>query len=112
LFVAVGGNGVILTSKADPVGVAFQTKQKPNINSFKINIAKNCISAILPDVATYSQFKVGLFNISGKQIYSAISTTQNGILNIPAKQFPTGKYFMSITDEKNRTLNSSFVLTR
>jgi Secretion system C-terminal sorting domain len=111
-FVAVGEKGTILVSKADPVGVAFQTKTKSNVSGQKISIFKNCISAILPGVTTHSQLKIELFNISGKQIYSATTKAQNGVLNIPAKQFPTGKYFISITDEKNRTLNSAFVLTR
>ena len=112
LFMAVGDSGTILTAKADPVGVAFQTKAKPNISSLKILNTKNHISAMLPNEISFSQLKVGLFNVSGKRIYSAVSEARNGILNIPAKGFPTGKYFMSITDENNKTLNSSFVLAK
>ena len=112
LFVAVGNNGTILTSNADPVRVAFQTNLKSNTNALKINITKSCISAMLPNTTPRSQLKVGVFNVTGKQIYSTTTGTQNGILNIPAKSFPAGKYFMSITDENNRTLNSSFVLAR
>ena len=111
-FVAVGDKGTIIISKADASGVALQTSFKSNNNGLKINVDKNCISATLPYSISYSQLKIGLFNVSGKQIYSAIARTQNGILNIPAKGFPTGKYFMSITDGNNRTLNSAFVLAR
>ena len=112
LFVAVGNNGTILTSNADPVRVAFQTNPKSNTNALKINITKSCISAMLPNTIPRSQLKVGVFNVTGKQIYSTTTGTQNGILNIPAKSFPAGKYFMSITDKNNKTLNSSFVLAR
>lgn len=112
IFVAVGDSGTILTSKADPVRVTFQTKAKSIVTGLKINIMKNCISAILPDAATHGQLNVCIFNISGKQIYSATKIVNNGSINIPAKGFPTGKYFMSIIDEKNRTINSSFVLAR
>jgi hypothetical protein len=111
-FVAVGVNGTILTSEADPVGVAFQTKARRNCRNIKINIVKNSISIILPNVTAQSHLKVELFNVSGKQIYSAISGIQNRILNIPAKQFPAGKYFISITDENNKTFNSAFILPR
>ena len=111
-FIAVGEKGTILVSKVDPTVVAFQANAKSYISSLKINITKNIISVILPNVITRSQLKVGIFNISGKRIYSATARSQNGFLNIPAKGFPIGKYFMSITDENNRTLNSSFVLTK
>jgi len=57
---AVGDSGTILTAKADPVGVAFQTKAKPNISSLKILNTKNHISAMLPNEISFSQLKVGL----------------------------------------------------
>jgi hypothetical protein len=112
LFVAVGDNGKILTSKADNSGVEFQPGVKPNISGFKIIIANKSISAMLPYAISCRQLKVGLFNVAGKRIYSATTGTQNGILKIPAKGFPAGKYLMSITDENKRTLGSSFVLMR
>jgi hypothetical protein len=116
LFVAVGGSvgdsGRILISKADPAGVLFQPDVKPVSSEIKINSANNLISAILPYSTSRGLLKVGLFNVSGRRIYSATVETHNGILNIPAGGFPVGKYFLSITDEKNRALNSTFVLTR
>lgn len=112
LFIVIGDSGIILVSKANPSSILLQSSAKLKIGGLKINIAKNNVSALLPDAIRQGQLKVSLFNVSGKQIYSATTGTQNGILNIPSKGFPTGKYFISIKDENNRTLSSSFVLTR
>jgi hypothetical protein len=117
LFVAVGKDSAgdsanILISKVDPNGVLYQSNTKSDINGIKINSANNIISAILPYSLSHSQIKVGIFNISGRRIYSSTLETNNGTLKIPAKGFAAGKYFLSMTDEKNRTLNASFVLAR
>lgn len=111
-FVAVGDGGTILISKADNIGVTFHVSSKPDIHGLKINCANDHISATLPSEILHSQLKVGLFNVAGRRIYSATIGAHNGILNIPATGFPAGKYFISITDESKRTLNTSFVLTR
>jgi hypothetical protein len=68
---AVGLNGTILTSEADPAGVAFKTGFRKNLSEIKINISKSAISAMLPIESTYFKIKTGLFNVAGKQIYSA-----------------------------------------
>jgi hypothetical protein len=112
LFVAVGSDGTILTSKADPTGIVFQPSVKNGISGLKLNVANKYISVTLPYATIRSQWSVRLYTISGKQIYSASSKISNRILNIPTKGFPTGKYFMSITDDYNRTLTSTVVLIR
>jgi hypothetical protein len=112
LFVAVGAAGTILISKADPTAVVFQPSVKNSISGLKINVTNNCISSLIPFSGARRSLKVGLFTIAGKQIYSATTEAHNGILNIPTLGFPAGKYFLSITDGDNKTLNSSIVLMR
>jgi hypothetical protein len=112
-FVAVGLYGTILVSKADNVTVAFQNISHGTFHEgLKIKTENNCISAVVPVAEPFSLLRVKIFMVSGKQMYSAVTNTNNGILNIPAKGFPAGKYFISITDEKDRTSNAAFVLTR
>ena len=111
-FVAVGDNGTILTSIADPTGTVFQPNFKANINGFKIAVVNNWLFTKLPNSLSNNQIKIVLFNVSGRRIYSSTVRSQNGILNVPANGFPAGKYFISITDGNNKTLNSSFILTR
>jgi hypothetical protein len=112
-FVAVGAGGTIVTSKTDNAGILFQPSVNTiKFNGIKINGANNLISAILPYSISPNRVKVALFNVSGRRIYSSTLETNNGTLKIPAKGFPAGKYFLSMTDEKNRALNASFVLAR
>jgi hypothetical protein len=112
LFVAVGTDGTIVTANADNSGAVIQLKPKQSIYGLKINLTHNRISTTLPFTVSRSQLKVELFSVSGKRIYSATNSAHNGILTIPSIGFPTGKYVMSIRDENNKTLSSSFVLTR
>ena len=65
-----------------------------------------------PAMAQGGQFKIVLYDVSGKRIYSASTGTRNGALILPAGGLPAGKYFLSITDGNNRTSGSAFVLTR
>jgi hypothetical protein len=111
-FVAVGEGGVILTSNADNIGAIQTNPQKPATRSIKIKITNSFISASLPFAKVFGLWRVELYTISGKRIYSATTKAQNGILKIPSSGFPVGKYSMSITEENNRTSISSFVLTR
>jgi len=80
---------------------------------FLINFdnTRNRISATFPSTAKHSRLEIGLFNASGKRIYSAAADVKNGILNIKTLGFPAGKYFLSIYDNNN-TWASSFVLTK
>lgn len=113
IFVAVGVNGTILISTAENSEVAFpHSLEKANSNRIKITISNSCISAILPCAISRSQFKVKLFNISGKQIYSATTKVQNGFLKFPAKGIPAGNYIMSILGDKNIAFKSTFVLPK
>jgi hypothetical protein len=113
LFVAVGDMGMILTSKPDISGIAFQNGfTTANISKIKIFIVNNHISALLPYPVKQDRFTVSLFTVAGRRIYSDITRIQNGTLTIPALEFPTGMYILSITDHNNTTVSSAFVLMR
>jgi hypothetical protein len=112
-FVAVGSGGTILTSKADSaIENSVKICLKGAINSLKIKFSNTVVSTTLPHQILGNEFNVGIFTIAGKKIYSSAIKRGNGIITISVKGFPGGKYFFSFKDENNRTLNSSFVLTR
>jgi hypothetical protein len=107
-FVAVGKKGVILTSKADIMAVQ-PGPNKISGSPFKINVTKTKIVLSLPQSDGPVTF--GLFNTSGRRIYSATHQAHNGILNIPISGLSTGMYLMSIRGS-NTTLSSAFVVTK
>jgi hypothetical protein len=106
--------GIALTCKTiTAIPVIKQVYHIPGENSMiKIKTAQNHISVILPYMTSPNRFKAGVFTISGIKIYSTTVKALNGILNIPTWGFPMGRYFLSITNDNNRTLNSTFLLTR
>ena len=112
-FVAVGAGGIVITAKADPTAVLFRpTIASAKINGIKIIVANDNISVAMPSGAAHSQIKAALFNIAGRRIYSTVTRSDYGTLNIPAAGIPTGIYFISITDGSNKTMSSKFVLAR
>jgi hypothetical protein len=112
-FVAVGDSGVILTSKADITRVAFQNRiQQKNIGRVKINIANNGISVLLPDVLKANIYKIDIFTVAGKRIYSVLVKSNDGILTIPGNVVPVGMYYMSISNEIRSIVSSAFMITK
>jgi hypothetical protein len=124
-FVAVGGtnNGtgylhsgfgsLILTSMGNiPVSIKQNASNLTKNNKIKCTISIKNISVKLPNDISKNLSKVELFTITGRKFYSASTKTNNGTLNIPSSGFSSGKYFITITYADNKSLTSTFVLTR
>jgi hypothetical protein len=115
-FMAVGLDGTVIVAKADtfatPAGVLSRSGMKNGTGNFKINVVNNRISITVPSAGPQSRLTVKIFNIAGKRIYSALATAQNNVLTFSAMGLPGGKYVLSVSDEKGRTVSSSFILMR
>jgi hypothetical protein len=112
-YIVVGDWGTILTSMTDNSKVVFQQGVRENNNGkINIHIANNNISITLPNALVNNKLSIRIFTVAGKRIYSAVTKAQNGILNIPYKRFPTGKYLISIAEDNNEAMRELFVITR
>jgi hypothetical protein len=116
-FMAVGADGTVIVAKADTfatpaTGVLSRAGMKYGPGNFKINAVNNRISITVPSAGPQSRLAVNIFNIAGKRIYLALATAQNNGLTFSAVGLPGGKYVLSVSDEKGRTVSSSFILMR
>lgn len=115
-FMAVGAAGTVIVAKADtfatPAGVLSRAGMKYGPGNFKINAVNNRISITVPSAGPQSRLTVNIFNVAGKRIYSALASAQNNVLTFSAAGLPGGKYVLSVSDEKGRTVSASVILMR
>ena len=111
-YVAVGSNNTVLTSMSNNASSVLNHTTKPLAGGFKITVENNRIVAQVPLTDLREQLNIGLYNLSGKRIYSAPVESHNGVITLPNKVCPPGKYIMSITDGKKRALTAAVELSK
>ncbi len=94
---------------SEAVRVIQPGRDKPSVNSFKINVAGTNMAICLPQ--TDAPCTVEFFTIAGKRIYSATYLVHGGILRIPLSGLSTGTYLVSAKG-RNMSKSASFVVAR
>jgi len=113
-FLSGGGFAIFSSTEDIPSGVSRADAGAFKNELPKIVYANDRISILIPGsrMAKGKRYDVGLFNLAGNNVYSAVRGSENGNITLSSSAFPRGKYFLSVKDGKERILSSSFVLTR
>jgi hypothetical protein len=113
-FVAVGTGGEIVTGKADslPNPVINPANFKTSLSPLNIILSNNGISFTVPPASLSGTLRVTILTIAGNKVFSSTAGTSNGNISIPLRGLSKGIYILSISDNRNRTVSSPFVLAR
>jgi hypothetical protein len=111
-FLAVGSDGATIASNADSVGIFNIKIKKTEKNKLTLYLTKNRIIIKISQRSGLSQLKIDIISISGKRVYSAFHSANNGSIVIPSKNFPAGTYLATIKESKNVTVSLPIIITR
>jgi|WetSurMetagenome_2_1015567.scaffolds.fasta_scaffold02224_8 hypothetical protein len=111
-FVAVGDKGVILSSRADDVGVIRTGSHKAPGGGARVIHANGRISIFLSDAAVAGRLTTTVFTPAGRKVFCSAVRSFNGTLNLPAVGLAAGVYHVSVSDGTKNLASSTFVVTR
>jgi hypothetical protein len=113
-FVAVGMEGRIIYGKADslPNSVINPDNFKTSLSPLKIILSNNGISFTVPHSSLSGTLRATILTIAGNKVFSSTAGASNGNISIPLHGLSKGTYILSISDSRNRTISSPFVVAR
>jgi hypothetical protein len=112
MFVAVGGNGTILTSPRKNTKISKQNTPTKNIkNNIAIHTIGSNLYASLPAILENKSVSIAIYNISGKKVLSRNSIVFGNTIEYDLSDIPSG-YYTFVAKSRGFEVKKRFLLTR
>lgn len=104
LFVAVGMNGAILTSKVDTVNLINNRFTKKTNKLINLQLAKKQLKVSFPEILFNKNCRINIFTPAGRLVNTYELQANNGNLAIPLSKINSGHYIVSAEYEGKRNV--------